>query len=402
LAAEWELIMLSALARVGVVEYEPALGGDANLDFTFSDSAGLNLTGDITMLSDDDVLRRNPVNKLADEVWQRLNERRLRGGLHITIEANTGPPSGKDEVLLMLPAPHEFKAYIFDAAFDQFVRNIAANPNREHTHAVRNSKARLSITFRPGRPTTTISHLDFRSPRDIVRNPLYNRLAKKLNQIKKSGHISQDGLRGVLVCDGGSSLFAPFTVGVGTFGLTQIAHHFLRKTKSLHFVAAITVKDTRTALSPGGFDFDVRIIDRTGEALDGLVGSVLREGLRTLPRPIRSPPNARLHVERQLSHGLATLDFSDAQGATLSDQTISLSARAVIDYVAGRIDRQRFEVLADSWTLSILRKALDSGNAVHSLRLVPHTLSDDDDIILEWRRDSRASSLLAPTDRTQG
>jgi hypothetical protein len=84
LATEWELIILNALSRVGLVDYEPALGGTSNLDFKFTATSGLRLIGDVTYLSDDEAIRTNPIQSLADEIQRRMGKLGIRGELLIS------------------------------------------------------------------------------------------------------------------------------------------------------------------------------------------------------------------------------------------------------------------------------------------------------------------------------
>jgi hypothetical protein len=188
-------------------------------------------------------------------------------------------------------------------------------------------------------------------------------------------------------------------VGWGTFGFNQIAQHFLKKTTSLDFVAAVAVKErgSRSGDDPGRYEFDVKVFDSEDGALDGVVGSVLREGLRNIPRPIRAPVNARLYLKRKRDRGLAELDFHDAIGVKFSRGRLTLSARAVVDYVAGRIDRQRFEMLTDAQSLGILERDLENGSLVTSIILSRRNDLDDDELELHWGLpDERASPFKAP------
>jgi hypothetical protein len=220
-------------------------------------------------------------------------------------------------------------------------------------------------------------YADYKSPRDIVRNTLYNRLKKKVDQIKKAGPLAGTGFRGVLICDGGCAVLQP-TVGVGVYGFEQIAMHFLRKTRSIDFVAAITIRDplSQPPSREERYTFDVKIVEGRDHGVESTFGAVLRQGLRQLPPPTRTPINAKNQLVWHATHGETALNYGDQMGGTLSHGKLTLSSRSVIDYLTGRIDRKRFEILADAWGLSILRRDLDVGGMVDSVELLQHPTCD--------------------------
>jgi|ERR1019366_2480270 hypothetical protein len=111
LAAEWELITLSALSYVGVVEHEPDFSGASRLDFRFlQPGTGLKLVGDITTLSDDRV-QKNSVDFLLRELPKHLDKKGIRGHLSVGIDSEFGDHKS---LLPRLPDPHQVKSYIFE------------------------------------------------------------------------------------------------------------------------------------------------------------------------------------------------------------------------------------------------------------------------------------------------
>jgi hypothetical protein len=125
LAAEWELIALSALSYVGVVEHEPRLSGATRLDVQFfQPGTGLKFIGDITTLSDDRV-QKNSVDFLLQELPRYLDKKGIRGHLSVGIDCESGEHSS---VLPRLPDPHIVKPYAFEVpAFRDFVASIRSD-----------------------------------------------------------------------------------------------------------------------------------------------------------------------------------------------------------------------------------------------------------------------------------
>lgn len=392
LDAEWELIVLSALACVGAVEYEPSLGGTANLDVRFTSPAGLQFIADITALSDGEAIRRNPVDHLIREVSRLLEKRGIRGAVTIRI----GAQQLSSPVSLMLPPPHQFPSQVFSHEFNEFLDKIARAPASASTFRIHNETTDVVIAYAPGRWQTVVVHTPFKGPRDVVRNALYNRLKKKVDQIKRSGPRPGDGLVGIIVCDADCELLHSYSNVAMSF--ESIARHFLRKSTSLDFIAGLSIKSDYGAdghVKP--YMFDVRVVDRQPDR-EAMLTEVLQEALLQLPRPIRTGTAARYCLEGQHQQGLTILQYCDRTGTSLSGGRISLSARATIDYITGRVDRQRFEILTDDWMLSILRRALDNGGVVHSVCVRRNPEGDDDSLQIEWRdRDPATAPFAAPT-----
>jgi hypothetical protein len=392
LDAEWELIVLSGLARVGRIEYEPSLGGSANLDVRFISPAGLQFIADITALSDDEATRRNPVDHLIREVSRLLEKRSIRGAVTIRI----GAQQRNSGVTLMLPPPHQFSAQLFSHGFDEFLDKIASAPASACIFQIHNDITDMVIAYAPGRWQTVVVHTPFKGSRDVVRNALYNRLKKKVDQIKRSGPRPGDGLVGIVVCDADCELLHSYSSVAMSF--ERIARHFLSKSASLDFIAGLSIKNDYGAdghVKP--YMFDVRIVDRQPDR-EAMLTEVLQEALLQLPRPIRTGTAARYCLEGQHQQGLTILQYYDRTGASIADGQISLSARATIDYITGRVDRQRFEILTDDRMLSILRRALDNGGAVHSVCVRRNPEGDDDSLQIEWSdRDPATAPFAAPT-----
>jgi hypothetical protein len=391
LDAEWKLIVLSALARVGTVEYEPSLGGNANLDVRFTSPAGFQFTGEVTALSDDEAERRNPVNHLIREVSRRFEKRGIRGAITIRI----GSQQQRTAATLMLPAPHQFTPQLFNREFSDFLDHITNAPKSPRTFRVHTDTTDVVIGYAPGRWQTTVAHTPFKGPRDIVRNALYNRLKKKVDQIKRSGPRSGSALVGTIVCDADCELLHGNPSVAISF--ERIARHFLSKSTSLDFIAGLSIKTDYAAdghVKP--YTFEVRVVDRQPDR-EEMVAEVLQEGLQQLPRPIRTATTARYCLECQHQHGLTTLQYYDRVGASMADGRITLSARATVDYITGRIDRQRFEILTDDWMLSILRRALDNGGSMRSISVCHNPEADDDSLQIEWRDRDPATAPFSAT-----
>src|ERR1035438_1309389 len=103
LEAEWELLILSGLSRAGTIEYEPRLGGPANIDLRFTSPSGLRFSGEITAVSDEELSRQSPVDDLVRQIMRRFDKRHIRGSISLRV----GATYRGGALRLLLPAPHE-------------------------------------------------------------------------------------------------------------------------------------------------------------------------------------------------------------------------------------------------------------------------------------------------------
>jgi hypothetical protein len=390
LEAEWELLILSGLSRAGTIEYEPRLGGPANIDLRFTSPSGLRFSGEITAVSDDELSRQSPVDDLVRETMRRFDKRHVRGSISLRV----GATYRSGALRLLLPAPHEFAQHIFNRDFNEFLGRIGNAPNVPQTFSARDTVTEVVIGYSPGLWRMSITYAPFKQPRDIIRNVFYNRLKRKVDQIKRAGHNQADGLAGIIVCDADCELLHAHP-GM-TVSFESIARHFLKKTEHLDFIAGISVNlDYSSGEHFKPYAFEVRVIDREPDR-EGMITELIQGGLQHLPRPIRTPTMARYCLDTQHKAGVQGLQYYDRVGASMGHEQISISARAAIEYIAGVIDRQRFEILTDGWMLQNLRRALDGGATVHSMCVRRNPDRDDDSLDIRWRgRDPAASPFTA-------
>ena len=393
LAAEWELIVLAALSYVGVVQHEPEFGGARKLDFRFDQPAtGLKIVGDVTALSDDEILV-NSVNYLSTELSRRLDMLGIRGQTAISVAVGEVGPGGS--VQPRLPHPHEFRRYVFNKEFVTFAKGIITNPGGAHVLEINNEKAELSVQFSPGAWTTMISYRDFRMPRDIVNNIIHHALRRKHDQIKGAGHSEGDGLRCVVLCDGNCAALTG-RKSWENHSSAEVINQYLRKHPSLDLVARISVQErSHTA---GQLEFAVDVFDGPESRVADSVRELFKAGLDRVPRPVRTPVNAKYYIE-QRSHGNVFLEGRG--GTSYGGHEFTLSSRTLLDYVAGKIDRTTFEQLVNSHPLEILRRRLDEGSLPTEVKLIKSEEKDDDAILIRLGRpDAAASPFVLPRAET--
>jgi hypothetical protein len=379
LAAEWELIVLSAMSYIGVVEHEPQFAGSRRIDFLFDHATnGLRIVGDITSVSDA-ALQRNSVDYFSRALTAFLDRNGIKGRLSIGIDCVSGE---NDSVLPRLPNPHEMKPHIFASSeFRKFVSDIKGRLGETHQVRIDNGFAGLSIIYSPGRWGLTMRYSDIRSPRDIERNVLFNALKDKAAQISRSGHTRGDGFRCVVLCDGDC---AALTHGKNwdTYSRDEIVLEYLRRHDSIDLVLCLTVREVAEPFSmdhrkPLTFALDVFAGD-SGASSD-VIEEMFAAALVRLPGPVRHPANAKHYVKRRSK---SRFNADGIRGSNFGECHFNLSSRAVLDYVSGRIDRPQFERLVDDFALKVLRKGLEEGRLPVELKLNHDETKDDDTIVI--------------------
>jgi hypothetical protein len=298
LAAEWELIFLSALYREGSLVHEPDFGGPSKLDFLFEHGeSDMKVVGDVTAVSDDAV-QRNSIDLLSRLLPKKLDEMGIRGQLSVRVDCEA---KGQG-VVPRLPPLHEFRKYIFGSQFNGFALAIRANPGGNHQVRIDNEKAGLSIAYSNGGWNLSMSYQNIRGPRDLQKNVLANALEKKNDQIKNA-------------------------------------------TRDFH---------SRS----GRLEFSVEVFDRKtgiGEAMEDL----LTNAFQRLPKPICIPANAKTHIERRFGPYFI---YDGARSSEGSHNAVTISSRALVDYLTGSIDRERFELVVDPFIFDLLRNWSKQGS----------------------------------------
>ena len=210
LDAEWELIILTALARMGKVEHEPTLG-KSRLDLRFTSTQWPTFMADVRTVSDKDYESKNPIKHFsaALNAWvHRLWSEGVMGSFSYRIEADRAAPWAKKyKTLLLVPHLHEFKEFVFNQEFEAYIDRIRLNPHIAHHHFVHNQKACLSIIFQPKGHIMSAMYTPYNTAHNIEHDVIYRALERKAQQIKRSRPQDVNGYRGVVLCDGGCGMF---------------------------------------------------------------------------------------------------------------------------------------------------------------------------------------------------
>jgi hypothetical protein len=397
--AEWELIVLTALASAGDVEHEPDLGGKARLDLRFR-SQLVRFVGDVRAINDETLHSENPIHQLSAEfgrITNKLQSEGIEGSLDFRVNGvEAAAWKGRYKTKLILPRAHEFRHLIFDARFRKFLAGIRSEPDKVRHHVVENERASVSVVFNPGGngmrcytcPPYNIAH-------DPIRNGIYENLERKAKQLKRAGQRLPGELAGVFLCDAGCAMLRHYG-GVGTT-LDRILATFLRNSKTVDFVCIIDVRPADPwARSEWPLKFEVRVWSMREPAFDQSLTDLLNEGFSRIPPPVRTPIATLNHLAWAAEGPRSRLYATHLRNGTMTVNSVEISLRAAMDYLAGRIDRAAFERIVHPDWLRMLRKHLGDGHGVSGVSIKRYSGADDDGFVIDFGGHDASAASFRP------
>ncbi len=326
----------------------------------------------------------------------KLRKEGIEGGLDFEVGGIAPrPKEGRHRTRLVLPREHEFATFIFDKRFHSFLDAIRRAPLRVHHHFVDSANAAVSIVFNPGSGgERSYSHPAYNLPHDVMHNVVYQALRDKSRQLKRAGPRDGGELAGVILCDGGCAMLRALA-GIWTVPLDRVIQSFLRKSRTLDFVCVVDLYAAPSWPSRP-LRFDARAWSLRYPDLIEDFQTQLNTALRAMPAPVRCAVNTFNHF-KWAEGSLHRLCSDYKRDTWMKANSIEISLRGTMDYLAGRIDRAEYErVVAPDW-LTHLRRRLDEGISVCDVSIMRHPGEDDDGLVLVFGDKDPAMSLFRRT-----
>lgn len=381
LAAMWEVVTLHALSGLGKLKHEAPLESGKQPDIAFGDG-GLLITADVTTVSDEGLHEQNPWRELSDLIEKEKTRLGLPiGGLNLKIESVTQRgPRGK-KITLRLPE----KKHLLE-----FVRRSIVPELRSQLEqgilvpglTIRNESTAVEISIDPGRsPYSSISYAAYDTPSIRDGNPLYSALKMKAKQLRGA-----PGLVGVLVGDGDSKTLAGKS-GPGVLNGRAIAEEFLRQHSSMHFVVLLSVRETQYSWHQHHHEerwLNAELIVSRTKQVPTDLELLFNRMLEIFPKPVQMPVNAAYRA-RESGFG-----WGHHGGYTMSGERLKISAREVLEILAGRttvqdINEREDQLLGGPRTANSVPRLLESylsrGQLPVSISLIKTDENDNDDWI---------------------
>jgi len=392
LAWVWEVAVLNALSKFVQIVYEPELGSRPNPklgsrpDIVFQVD-GETVIADITAISDKCRHHDNPVDELNDEFVRRvfpLIQAGLKGGFGLSIRDIVQRRRGREKPAPQLRIPHmnRFKAVIFTSAFDKFLHDLRSSPNQGHEYRINTPDCDLAFVFNPNRSEWPVNSVKYTQVTILKKkDPLWSALNMKRKQLAK---VSRSGHHGIIVCDGDCEVLK--TEGDwDKYGADDIINKFLREHKSIEFVLTLVPahKGFRLDLSPENHRLIAKLYQRITEFPQWLVP--IRDFPSRLPQIQNTAQNARYEAEWKRANKKWHESPSFRGACTVSRTQIKLSARDLLELLAGVLRQDAFEALPFMARQNPFLNKLRNGQLITAMRIEKaETDSDDDWIVFEF------------------
>ncbi len=236
----WELVVLHGLSKCGTLQNEVALASQRRPDIQFELGA-LLLTADVTAVSDEGLDNDNPYQELSQLIEAAKNKLKLPiGGLDLRVRSKHENTKRGTRTVLQLPPRSKLQAFVGQRIVPQLREQmtIGTFPLRI---VIDDDDIGIDITIDPARsPYSSSGFAAYDVPKIKDRNPLYNALKAKVEQLRGAG-----GLAGVIIGDGDCQALAGRSANWDELSTREIVGEFFRQFSSVDFVLLLSVRESR-------------------------------------------------------------------------------------------------------------------------------------------------------------
>lgn len=375
LSVEWEILVLNGLSRLASIRHEVLVGKrfpDVLAHLGTGETAEA-FVADIATVFADANEELNPIHAFSEDLRKRAKKMGLTGnGFQIDARGSRQGQPRKQRMALKVPAKRDFPK-----VFGQFVRpflvECVSKPESSGETTVITDTLDFTIGYHPGRTTTGMSYPSYTTNYSVTHNTIFNALKGKAAQLRGTAF---DGPRGVILCGADVNLSKRQTV----FGLEPITNEFFRQNKSLAFVLSLWVPQRMGGVMP----YKTDLYENPAALYPLGIGSrsaLLRLAVQ-LPQPLEDGVNA-----------VNQLDFWRWKKGKYfygwkreSRYMVEISARVLMQYLAGQIDRQGFlEALNDDGKiLPVFERRLKHGQLLTNITFRRERDQDDDWVVFHF------------------
>lgn len=399
LPAEMELGVLWALSKLGEVEIEPEWFGarrpDAYSELLFAPAP---CAVEVTAISDARLSQEDEMRRISARLCEFANTVRKGYGrhLHFTFSEESGhTPEG------YVRRRRIDRDFVPDEATNQALKRWLETTDRSSPLEVTQGNTHFVVRWHAIRQHP-LSNFFSSMPAEaysVEDNPLFEALTEKRRQLSIPGF---QGLRCIVVADAGARMLRDLNPSMRSIGAVtgrQIIGHFLRKAEG--GVDAVLVLSPRRESSTWDWTREKKLwradlLARPGMLLDqrGVADLVAH-----LPLPRFEGYQARsLQQQALYRHDARGWYLGTHITSTRSAMTIKISARALMDLLAGRITLaqfQHFTGLEDKPNQrNIFAHRLNQGDILSAIEIEPGGIDKDDDLlVVHFKHDPSAAPL---------
>lgn len=389
--AQWELAWLTALSRVGEVGYESKFAAGTSFPDIHFRQGSFSFIVDVTAASDVGYDDENPIDAFNDAIDVLYRRFRARGGFSVKIDSELVGTYGDQRVKLFIPGKSQAHAFI-KQHFSDFVRDAVANSDASaHCSATFEGRT-ISMAYNPAqRPYNRGGgHLSVNVPYSAKRNPVFNALKAKKEQLKRSGFT---GLKGVVLCDGSCRMLTADS-GSSAFSLRDILSGFCRGTRAIDFILTVGVHEQyqswgrRSTYSLKSY---LHLRDGMPAEDANRIKRVFNLAVKYLPAPQRAGYQAHYMLDRGSPPPAWYTGISGSfeMAAAYESMKIKISSRRLLALIAGDMTAEEFRSAyslpqnGNNARLDVLGRAIKEGRMVADAHLEPNFDEDDDHLVLE-------------------
>jgi hypothetical protein len=379
--------LLSAFAKHGSVQHEPDTYS-VPIDLLFESPDGdLRFAADIAAIFEWEMHRRNPVDRFHAELSRRITQAKIGSGrFSFRIEEEQPIASrgtGKKRQLL-LPPINQFSTYLFTNDFNGFIERVRTQPHAIQHHVIRCDAPAVNITieYSPGETLGFLSQYGAYASTTVKdNNPLFNALKRKAEQLRRSGY---EGLRGVIICDGGAQILNE-TPNWAIYSIREVVRDFFRQNASVAFVITIAIKwKWFNSNNARKFEYIPQLFvrDATPQQWAHDLGRILDGVMSSVPEPSQTPENAISQLKWNRSTKI-TRPYCGG-GWQLQGNEVKISARELLDFLAGKINPKQFaedHAVGDGNMFRVFR---DQGKMIRRIWVERQPDKDDDWIVIQF------------------
>jgi hypothetical protein len=375
LSTEWEVLVLNGLSRLVTLQHEASIG-TRYPDVLAHINSGKKVetfVADITTVFSNANDELNPINDFSRDLRGRAEKMGLINcHLQIDVRGSRQGQPRKQRMRLKVPAKRDFST-----VFEQFVRPFftlcVMNPTTPRETTVATDRLDFTIGYQPGRDTTGMSYPSYTTNYSVTHNTIFNALKGKAEQLRETEFA---GPRGVILCGADVDLSRRQTI----FGVEAITNEFFRQNTSVAFVLSLWVPQ-RTG-GTMAYHADLYENQAAAHRLGTASRSALMRLADLLPEALEDGSNA----VNQLDFWRWKKGYYFYGWKRESRYMVEISARVLMQYLAGQIDRNGFlEALNDNGkVVPVFERRLKYGQLLTNITFQHEPDRDDDWVIFHF------------------
>lgn len=239
LSFQWELAVLYGLSKLGAIQYEANFGGDTYPDVNFREKSGTSeFVADITCVSDVGVIAQSMIDIFEEEFVSYIRNAGLNpNNFDAQIAGKHTGEYPNEHMTLLLPYKARMRR-LMDEQLVPFLDTI--NTGERSQTSIDEEDFKVVISYDPDRFAAGSGYPSFTTGYAESENTLHNALQKKRGQLNKSNYA---GLKGVIICDGGSDVLRSRIQWPGAFSAKDIIRKFVLESRDLDFVMVLRLEE---------------------------------------------------------------------------------------------------------------------------------------------------------------